>query len=155
MSSSRSTLHQGLATVKCAARRRLTLSTRRRQIGRISDTTTTSGSVRASLLEAARIELIEHGRASINLRAVARRAEVAHASPKYSFRDKAGMLTVLATEGSRALMSSLRAVRQAASPQPLAAVGHTYIDFSLSPDATAQIAKEPPEVFDARITTIE
>ena len=146
VSSSRSTLHQRLATVKQWTPRRLTLSILGRQTGRMSDTTTTSGSVRESLLEAARIELIEHGRASISLRAVARRAEVSHASPKYFFRDKAGMLTVLATEGFRALTSALRAVRQAATPQPLAAVGHTYIDFGLQNAALFDLMFSPGDL---------
>jgi len=112
----------------------------------MTDTATTSGSVRESLLEAARIELIEHGRASISLRAVARRAEVSHASPKYFFRDKAGMLTVLATAGFRALTSSLRAVRQGATPQPLAAVGHAYIDFGLQNAALFDLMFSPSDL---------
>lgn len=104
------------------------------------------GSVRESLLEAVRAELIEHGRASISLRAVARRAGVSHASPTYFFRDKAGMLTVLATEGFRALTGSLRAVRQAAEPQPLAAVGHAYIDFGLQHAALFDLMFSPADL---------
>ena len=146
VSSSRLTLHWELAAVKCSVPGRLTLSILRGQTGHMSDTTTTPGSVRESLLEAARIELIEHGRASISLRAVARRAEVSHASPKYFFQDKAGMLTVLATEGFRALTSSLRSVRQAATPQPLATVGHAYIDFGLQNAALFDLMFSPGDL---------
>lgn len=71
---------------------------------------------------------------------------MSHASPTYFFRDKAGMLTVLATEGFRALTGSLRAVRQAAEPQPLAAVGHAYIDFGLQHAALFDLMFSPADL---------
>jgi len=146
VSSSGLTIPQTLVTVKRSVARGLTLSIPCGQTGRMSDTTAEPGSVRESLLEAARIELIEHGRASISLRAVARRAEVSHASPKYFFGDKAGMLTVLAAAGFRALTDALRAVRQAATPQPLAAVGHAYIDFGLQHAALFDLMFSPGDL---------
>lgn len=88
------------------------------------------GGARAQLLAAAREELIEHGSAGIGLRAVARRAGVSHAAPTYFFRDRAGMLTAVATEGYRELGEALRRVSDAAHPD-LAALGRAYIDFGL------------------------
>src|SRR5215204_1073569 len=67
--------------------------------------------VREALLAAARAELVEHGRAAISLRAVARRAGLSHASPKYHFGDRSGLLTVIATEGFHALARDLSRVQ--------------------------------------------
>jgi AcrR family transcriptional regulator len=88
--------------------------------------------VREDLLAAARAELAEHGRAAISLRAVARRAGLSHASPKYHFGDRSGLLTAIATEGFHALARSLSEVRESDARHQLAVLGRAYVDFGLS-----------------------
>jgi len=95
--------------------------------------------VREALLAAARAELVEHGRAAISLRAVARRAGLSHASPKYHFGDRSGLLTVIATEGFHALARDLSRVQEPEARQQLAALGRAYIDFGLSHPALFEL----------------
>lgn len=57
------------------------------------------GDLRAALLEAAEIELVEHGIERFSLRAVAKRAGVSHAAPAHHFGDITGLLTALAVVG--------------------------------------------------------
>ena len=101
----------------------------------LDTTEITQGGARAALLEAARAELVEHGRAAISLRAVARRAGVSHAAPKYHFRDRAGLLTAIATEGFIMLTAELQLVprsERTSKDRSIAALGRAYIDFSLA-----------------------
>jgi AcrR family transcriptional regulator len=83
--------------------------------------------VREALLAAARAELVEHGSAAISLRAVARRAGLSHASPKYHFGDRSGLLTAIAAEGFHALAQA-------------------YIDFGLSNRALFELMFTPNEL---------
>jgi AcrR family transcriptional regulator len=101
---------------------------------------------RAALLAAARAELVEHGTAAISLRAVARRAGLSHASPKYHFRDRSGLLTAIATEGFHALARELSQVHESDAQQQLAALGRTYIDFGLSHRALFELMFTPSEL---------
>jgi AcrR family transcriptional regulator len=102
--------------------------------GRIAAVTsaTAPDGAREALLAAARAELLEHGRAGISLRAVARRAGVSHALPKYHFQDRAGMLTAIATEGFAALDTTLSQITEQDPQRRLAALGAAYIDFGLA-----------------------
>ena len=102
--------------------------------------------VREALLAAARAELVEHGRAAISLRAVARRAGLSHASPKYHFGDRSGLLTAIATEGFQALARDLSQVHESDPAQQLAALGRTYIDFGLSHRALFELMFTPSEL---------
>ena len=102
--------------------------------------------VRESLLAAARAELAEHGRAAISLRAVARRAGLSHASPKYHFGDRSGLLTAVATEGFHALALHLSDVHESDARQQLAALGRAYIDFGLSQPALFELMFTPGEL---------
>jgi AcrR family transcriptional regulator len=102
--------------------------------------------VRASLLAAAHAELIEHGHAGISLRAVARRAGCSHAAPKHHFRDRAGLLTAVATGGFTSLTTDLRAVREHAPADRLAALGRAYIDFGLANPALFDLMFRPVEL---------
>jgi AcrR family transcriptional regulator len=105
-------------------------------IGENCDVTTTTAdhpSAREALLAAAREELVEKGHASVSLRAVARRAGVSHAAPAHFFKDRAGMLTAVATEGFGMLARELgaAAAAPAAGESTLAALGRAYVDFGL------------------------
>jgi AcrR family transcriptional regulator len=102
--------------------------------------------VREALLAAARAELFERGRAGISLRAVARRAGLSHASPKYHFGDRSGLLTAVATEGFHALASQLSEVHEADARQQLAVLGRAYIDFGLSQPALFELMFAPNEL---------
>lgn len=121
----------------------------------------TRDGVREALLAAARAELIKHGRAAISLRAVARRAGVSHAAPKYHFRDRAGLLTAIATEGFHTLSDTLALVQQSDAQRRLAALGAAYIDFGLANPAlfelmfaTDHLHSTDPELVDAQRQTI-
>lgn len=102
--------------------------------------------VREALLAAARAELVEHGRAAISLRAVARRAGLSHASPKYHFGDRAGLLTAIATEGFHALARQLSDVHESDARHQLAVLGRAYIDFGLSHPALFELMFAPSEL---------
>jgi AcrR family transcriptional regulator len=102
--------------------------------------------VREALLAAARAELVEHGRAAISLRAVARRAGLSHAAPKYHFGDRSGLLTAIATEGFHALARHLSGVHESEAQQRLAALGRAYIDFGLSYPALFELMFTPDEL---------
>src|ERR1700758_4951023 len=93
----------------------------------MSDAAEPPPGARAALLAAARAELAEHGHAGISLRAIARRAGVSHAAPKYYFSDRAALLTAVAAQGFAELADSLRQV-----PPALSALGHAYIAFALA-----------------------
>jgi AcrR family transcriptional regulator len=102
--------------------------------------------VREALLAAARAELAEHGRAAISLRAVARRAGLSHASPKYHFGDRSGLLTAIATEGFHTLAHRLSEVHESDARRQLAVLGRTYIDFGLSHPALFELMFAPSEL---------
>jgi AcrR family transcriptional regulator len=95
--------------------------------------------VREALLAAARAELVEHGRAAISLRAIARRAGLSHAAPKYHFGDRAGLLTAIATEGFHALAHQLCEAHESDAQQQLALLGRAYIDFGLTHPALFEL----------------
>ncbi len=104
---------------------------------------------RGALLTAARAELVEHGRAGISLRAVARRAGVSHAAPKHHFGDRAGLLTAVATDGFDALTAALHAVLPTdgpPTPTTLADLGRAYIDFGLTHPALFDLMFRPSEL---------
>jgi AcrR family transcriptional regulator len=102
--------------------------------------------VREALRAAARAELVEHGRAGISLRAIARRAGLSHASPKYHFADRSGLLTAIATEGFHALARHLSQVHESDARQQLAVLGRAYIDFGLSHRALFELMFTPSEL---------
>lgn len=121
-----------------------------------SGSATGAGSGREGLLAAARAELAEHGHAAISLRAVARRAGVSHAAPKYHFPDRAALLTAVATEGFVALAAAVERAGAAGGPgtgddafgagRQLAAQGRAYIDFGLSNPALFDLMFRPSEL---------
>jgi AcrR family transcriptional regulator len=96
--------------------------------------------VRAALLAAARAELLDHGVGVLSLRAIAARAGVSRATPKWHFGDRAGLLTALAVEGFGQLDDTLRAAVDAVPDAAgrFTALGRAYLDFGLA----------NPELFD-------
>ncbi len=112
------------------------------------------GGGREGLLAAARAELAEHGHGAISLRAVARRAGVSHAAPKYHFQDRAGLLSAVAAEGFTALAAALRRAIDSSGPvggpegsgPQLAALGRGYIDFGLANPALFDLMFRPNEL---------
>ncbi len=108
--------------------------------------TSESTGVRAALLAAARVELVERGHAAISLRAVARRAGVSHAAPKHHFEDRAGLLTAIATEGFAALAEALRVVDEPDPRRRIVALGRAYVDFGLAHPALFDLMFRPAEL---------
>ena len=130
-------------TVKCGGR-----------IAVVTSATAPDGA-REALLAAARAELLEHGRAGISLRAVARRAGVSHALPKYHFQDRAGMLTAIATEGFEALDIALSQITEQDPQRRLAALGAAYINFGLANPALFELMFQPDQLHAADPELIE
>jgi AcrR family transcriptional regulator len=93
---------------------------------------TPSSDARAALLDAARVELVEHGPAAVGLRAVARRAGLSHGAPGYFFGDRAGMLTALAAQGFAELAEALERNTAGEDRTRLARLGDAYVAFGLS-----------------------
>ncbi len=92
------------------------------------------GDLRAALLQAAEVELASRGIEAFSLRAVAKQAGVSHAAPAHHFGDANGLLTALATEGYRQLLTAqLRREAQATGDAvaQLVASGLGYIDFAM------------------------
>lgn len=93
------------------------------------------GDLREALIDAGEAELAERGIEGFSLRGVARRAGVSHAAPAHHFRDAAGLLTALATEGFRRFLQRQLQRQKKAAPDPvsqLVASGMGYIDFALA-----------------------
>jgi AcrR family transcriptional regulator len=110
----------------------------------VASTPTPDG--RTQLLAAARAELEEHGRGAIGLRAIARRAGLSHAAPAYFFKDHAGMLTALATEGFEKLALELEAVHERDAAARLAALGRQYVHFGLRHPALLDLMFSPSKL---------
>lgn len=108
--------------------------------------TATGTSGRDLLLAAARSELAEHGHADISLRAVARRAGVSHAAPKYHFEDRAALLTAVAAEGFDSLADHLHQRVAGVTDMHLAELGSAYIDFGLANPALFDLMFRPSEL---------
>lgn len=70
------------------------------------------GNLRKALLDAALAAVREAGITELSLRDVARRAGVSHAAPAHHFKDKAGLLTALATEGFERFAQAQRDARE-------------------------------------------
>jgi AcrR family transcriptional regulator len=99
--------------------------------------------VRRALLDAAADLVRRRGPGLVSLRETARQAGVSHAAPAHHFRDKAGLLTALATEGYRGLAQSIETAIAAAAAtdarQRLHAVGVGYVRFALERPAQFEI----------------
>jgi len=87
-----------------------------------------------TLISAGLAILAEDGISELNLRAVARRAEVSHTAPYRHFADKEALIVAIAEDGFRRLGEKLGAARSRTSggaKAQLAAVGYAYIAFAV------------------------
>lgn len=91
------------------------------------------GDLRRALLDAALEAIAAQGPSELSLRALARTVGVSHAAPAHHFGNKAGLLTVLATEGLDRLAEAMTTAAVASDDDPierLAAIGVAYVEFS-------------------------
>jgi AcrR family transcriptional regulator len=88
--------------------------------------------LRQALFDAALVTVRDHGIAALSLREVARRAGVSHAAPAHHFKDKAGLLTELATEGLIRFAEAQRQARErGANPlERFSWTGWAYVMFA-------------------------
>jgi len=95
--------------------------------------------LRQALLDAALRTIAEGGPAALSLRDLARMAGVSHAAPAHHFRDKADLLTALATDGFLKLDATLRA----AQPRGFLEVGVAYVRFAIEQRAYFEVMYRP------------
>ncbi|MCX5205173.1 TetR/AcrR family transcriptional regulator [Streptomyces sp. NBC_00237] len=100
------------------------------------------GDLRQAVLRAALEVIAGEGVTGISLRDLARRAEVSHAAPAHHFKDKAGLLTAIATEGFDLLAAALGEV-PADAPHRLREMGARYVEFALSHPAHFEVMFQP------------
>lgn len=100
------------------------------------------GDLRRAILSAALEVIRRDGVAAISLRDLARRAEVSHAAPAHHFKDRAGLLTAIATEGFELLAATLTAV-PAGTTHRLREMGARYVEFALSHPAHFEVMFRP------------
>jgi AcrR family transcriptional regulator len=90
--------------------------------------------VRAALLQAAELELIEHGADQVSLRAIARRAGVSHQAPAHFFGNRAGLFTALAAHELAVIRAGFEAAvartADRSARDRLSATGLSYIQFA-------------------------
>ncbi|MEV6395781.1 TetR/AcrR family transcriptional regulator [Streptomyces sp. NPDC051907] len=95
------------------------------------------GDLRRAVLSAALDVIRAEGPAGLSLRDLARRAGVSHAAPAHHFKDRAGLLTAIATEGY-----DLLAVALAEAPE-LRERGVRYVRFAFAHPAHFQVMFQP------------
>ena len=91
------------------------------------------GDLRRALVDAAVAALNETGADDLSLRDIARRVGVSHAAPAHYFADKAGLLTVVATEGFELFTRHLSHAMTTAPDKPvdqLPYLGRAYAEFA-------------------------
>ncbi len=103
------------------------------------------GNLREVLLDAAAEAIKEEGLAALSLRALARKVGVSHGAPARHFKDKAALLTALATETlSRFQAVMTRAAQQSDSAlERYRAMGRGYVRFALENPAHFHIMTRP------------
>ncbi|MFD7879624.1 TetR/AcrR family transcriptional regulator [Streptomyces sp. NPDC059766] len=100
------------------------------------------GDLRRAILSATLEVIASDGVGAISLRDLARRAEVSHAAPAHHFKDRAGLLTAIATEGFELLAAALATV-PAGTPHRLREMGVRYVEFALSHPAHFTVMFQP------------
>jgi AcrR family transcriptional regulator len=121
--------------------------------------------VRRSLLHAALAEIEQNGIGKVSLRAIARRCGVSHQATAHHFDDRAGLFTVLATEGFHALLGRSQAAIATAErtgDDPLVAAAMAYIGFAADQPTTFDVMFRPelvhhddPRLVEARLALWE
>ncbi|MEV0677385.1 TetR/AcrR family transcriptional regulator [Actinosynnema sp. NPDC050436] len=99
------------------------------------------GDLRRAVLTAAVDVITEHGPSAVSLRDLARRVGVSHAGPVHHFRDKAGLLTALATEGFDTLAETLAAAGDGGGTY--VDVGAAYVAFAVDHRAHFEVMFRP------------
>ncbi|MFE2579011.1 TetR/AcrR family transcriptional regulator [Streptomyces sp. NPDC059378] len=100
------------------------------------------GDLRRAILSATLEVIASDGVGAISLRDLARRAEVSHAAPAHHFKDRAGLLTAIATEGFELLAAALATV-PAGTPHRLREMGVRYVEFALGHPAHFTVMFQP------------
>ncbi|MFG2951426.1 TetR/AcrR family transcriptional regulator [Streptomyces adustus] len=100
------------------------------------------GDLRRAILAATLEVIASDGVGAISLRDLARRAEVSHAAPAHHFKDRAGLLTAIATEGFELLAAALATV-PAGTSHRLREMGVRYVEFALSHPAHFAVMFQP------------
>jgi AcrR family transcriptional regulator len=103
------------------------------------------GDLRAACLRAAMELLEEDGASALSLRAVARRAGVAHSAPYRHYADRDALVSAVAAVGYRELAEYLAAAHPSPStPDELAAVAVAYVQFALQRPALFRVMFAEP-----------
>lgn len=89
------------------------------------------GNLRQSLLETALIILERDGEAGLGLRDLARAVGVSPAAPYRHFDSRAALLEALAVTGFQRFTRAMEAIAGNDAPDPMAAMGKTYVLFAL------------------------
>ncbi|MFE2529075.1 TetR/AcrR family transcriptional regulator [Streptomyces sp. NPDC059382] len=100
------------------------------------------GDLRRAVISAALQVIRDDGVAAISLRDLARRAQVSHAAPAHHFKDKAGLLTAIATEGFDLLADSLTSV-PTDTARKLREMGARYVEFAIGHPAHFEVMFRP------------
>ncbi|MET7615846.1 TetR/AcrR family transcriptional regulator [Streptomyces sp. NPDC005408] len=95
------------------------------------------GDLRRAVLTAALDVIATEGPSALSLRDLARRAGVSHAAPAHHFKDRAGLLTAIATEGYDLLGTTL------AEAAGLRERGVHYVRFAIDHPAHFQVMFHP------------
>ncbi|MFJ8075245.1 TetR/AcrR family transcriptional regulator [Streptomyces sp. NPDC096176] len=95
------------------------------------------GDLRQAVMSAALDVIRDEGPSALSLRDLARRAGVSHAAPAHHFKDRAGLLTAIATEGYHLLADAL------AKPPGLRERGVAYVRFAIAHPAHFQVMFQP------------
>ncbi|MEU8524659.1 MULTISPECIES: TetR/AcrR family transcriptional regulator [Streptomyces] len=95
------------------------------------------GDLRQAVLTAALDVIAAEGPSALSLRDLARRAGVSHAAPAHHFKDRAGLLTAVATEGYDLLAGAL------GEATDLRDAGVRYVRFATDHPAHFQVMFQP------------
>lgn len=95
------------------------------------------GDLRRTVMSAALDVIASEGPSALSLRDLARRAGVSHAAPAHHFKDRAGLLTAIATEGYELLADALSAA------SGLKERGVAYVHFATGHPAHFQVMFQP------------
>src|SRR5690606_39152368 len=89
------------------------------------------GTLRQTILEVALKILARDGASGLSLRDLARVIGVSPAAPYRHFDSRAALLEALAVTGFQRFAAPMNEVTQSSPPNPLAAMGKTYVFFAL------------------------